>query len=88
MFSPNTEFHSGAGSWGAQGMIRVPNTLHDYVFLVTYGRKIAGHEFDEQIDENGVLTWQSKPSEGLNDTRVKDYINHDYLKKEHVLTIV
>lgn len=80
LFSPNTEFHSGAGSWGAQGMIRVPNTLHDYVFLVTYGRKIASHEFDEQIDENGVLTWQSKPSEGLNDTRVKDYINHDYLK--------
>ena len=80
LFSPDTEFYPGAGSWGAQGMIRVPNTLHDYIFLVTYGRKIAGHEFDEKIDSNGVLTWQSKPSEGLNDTRVKDYINHDDLK--------
>ena len=80
LFSPNTEFYPGSGSWGAQGMIRVPNTEHDYIFLVTYGRKISGHAFDEEIDENGVLTWQSKPSEGLNDTRVKDYINHDYLK--------
>ena len=36
LFSPDTEFYPGAGSWGAQGMIRVPNTLHDYIFLVTY----------------------------------------------------
>lgn len=80
IFSPDTQFYKGAGSWGAHGMIRVPNTLHDYIFLVTYGRKIAGHEFDEKIDSNGVLTWQSKPSEGLTDDRVIDYINHDYKK--------
>lgn len=80
IFSPDTKFTPHSGTWGLQGIIRVPNTNHDYIFLVTYGKKQAGHEFDESIDENGILTWQSQPSQTLKDSRIIDFINHDYLK--------
>lgn len=80
VFSPDTEFTPQAGSWGLHGIIRVPGTKHDYIFLVTYGKKQSGHEFDENIDENGILTWQSQPSQTLDDARIIDFINHDYLK--------
>lgn len=80
IFSPNTKFTPQAGSWGLQGIIRVPGTQHDYIFLVIYGKKQSGHEFDENIDENGILTWQSQPSQTLRESRIIDFINHDYLK--------
>ena len=81
VFSPDTNFTPQTGSWGLHGIIRVPGTQHDYIFLVTYGKKQSGHEFDENIDENGILTWQSQPSQTLNESRIIDFINHDYLKK-------
>lgn len=80
IFSPDTKFIAGTGTWGLQGIIRVPRTQHDYIFLVTYGKKESGHEFDENIDENGILTWQSQPSQTLNESRILDFINHNYLK--------
>lgn len=80
VFSPDTNFTPQTGSWGLHGIIRVPGTQHDYIFLVTYGKKQSGHEFDENIDENGILTWQSQPSQTLNESRIIDFINHDYLK--------
>lgn len=80
VFSPDTNFTPQTGSWGLHGIIRVPGTQHDYIFLVTYGKKQSGYEFDENIDENGILTWQSQPSQTLNESRIIDFINHDYLK--------
>lgn len=80
IFSPNDEFKSQGGAWGQSGIIRVPGTKHDYIFLVTYGRTQSGYEFDEDIDENGILTWQSQPKQTLKETRIIDFINHDYLK--------
>ena len=55
IFSPNTNFIPGTGTWGAQGIIRVPETKCDYVFFVTYGQVQADHVFDENIDENGIF---------------------------------
>lgn len=80
VFSPETKFTPQAGSWGLHGIIRVPGTEKDYIFLVTFKRKQSGFEFDEEIDENGILTWQSQPSQTLKDSRIIDFINHDYLK--------
>ena len=80
IFSPDTKFTQQAGSWGMQGIIRVPGTQHDYIFIVTYGKKQSGHEFDENVDENGILTWQSQPGQTLKEKRIIDFINHDYLK--------
>lgn len=77
IFSPNSKFVRGSGYWGISGIIKVPETKKDYIFLVTYGRKQASHEFEESIDENGILTWQSQPSQSLEDPQIKDFINHD-----------
>lgn len=77
IFSPNTNFTPHAGVWGLQGIIPISYTHSDYIFFVTYGHTESGHEFDESIDENGILTWQSQPSQSFNDYRIKDFINHD-----------
>ena len=53
--------------------------MHDYIFLVTYGQNQANHEFDESIDENGILTWQSQPSQKLDTPQILEFINHDYI---------
>lgn len=78
IFSPDTNFTPGAGYWGISGIIKIPGTMHDYIFLVTYGQKQAEHEFNENIDENGILTWQSQPSQGLDTPQIIEFINHDY----------
>lgn len=77
IFSPNSKFVRGSGYWGISGIIKVPETKKDYIFLVTYGQKQASHEFEENIDENGILTWQSQPSQSLTDSQIQDFINHD-----------
>lgn len=78
IFSPDTHFTPGAGYWGISGIIKVPGTRRDYIFLVTYGQKQAEHEFNEDIDENGILTWQSQPSQKLTTPQIIELINHDY----------
>lgn len=78
IFSPDTGFKKGTGYWGISGIIKIPRTAHDYIFLVTYGRKQGEHEFDEDIDENGILTWQSQPSQSLDTPQIIEFINHDY----------
>jgi hypothetical protein len=45
IFSPATEFHPGGGTWGMQGLIRVPERDGDFVFLVSFGRSQAHHDF-------------------------------------------
>jgi hypothetical protein len=80
IFSPDTSFTAGAGYWGISGIIKVPFTEKDYIFLVTYGQKQADHEFNESIDNNGILTWQSQPSQSLHTPQILNLINHNYLK--------
>ena len=77
IFSPETSFTPGAGTWGMQGVIPVPYRSGDWVFMVSYGRSQAEHKFDEGITEDGVLTWQSQPSQDLNDARIREWIAHD-----------
>lgn len=79
IFSPDTIFTKGTGYWGISGIIKVPRTKRDYIFLVTYGRKQPTHIFDEEIDKNGVLIWQSQPRQTLKDPQIQDFINHNHL---------
>lgn len=78
IFSPNTKFTPGSGYWGISGIIKVPNTRHDYIFLVTYGQKQVDHKFKEGIDEYGILTWQSQVSQNLKTPQILEFIKHDY----------
>jgi hypothetical protein len=77
IFSPDTPFTPQAGTWGLQGMVRVPDRQGDWVFFVTFGQVQGEHIFDESITEDGVLSWQSQPSQGLSSDVIKSLIGHD-----------
>ena len=77
IFSPDTKFTPQAGTWGLQGMVRVPDRRNDWVFFVTYGREQGDHAFDESITYDGVLSWQSQPRLELNSEIIQDLVNFD-----------
>ena len=79
IFSPETPFTPRAGTWGLHGIIKVPDTDNDFVFIVTYGQSQGDHSFDEGISDDGVLTWQSQPSQDLNNPIIAKLIKHDDL---------
>ena len=43
IFSPNTRFTPQAGTWGLQGIVRVPARQGDWVFFVTFGQEQGDH---------------------------------------------
>ncbi|WP_175846319.1 DUF3427 domain-containing protein [Burkholderia arboris] len=77
IFSPDTKFTPQAGTWGLQGMVRVPARRGDWVFFVTFGQEQGDHVFDESITESGVLSWQSQPNQRLADEVIRELILHD-----------
>jgi hypothetical protein len=77
IFSPETAFTPRSGTWGLQGMVRVPSRIGDWVFFVTFGQAQGEHVFDESITDEGVLSWQSQPAQGLEDAIIKELIQHD-----------
>ena len=77
LFQSDYNFKTGTGTWGIQGPIKLPNKQNDWVYFVTYGQSQAGHEFDEGITPDGVLTWQSQPSQRLKDKRILQWINQN-----------
>jgi hypothetical protein len=80
IFSPDTSFFPQTGTWGLQGIVKIPRFPGNYVFLVTIGQTQGSHKFEEGIDVDGVLTWQSQPRQTLKDDQIQDFINHDELK--------
>lgn len=77
IFSPDTNFTPQSGTWGLQGIVKVPGRDGDFVFFVTFGKSQGDHLFDESITEDGVLSWQSQPSQGFESEIVQSFINHD-----------
>ncbi|WP_063802306.1 DUF3427 domain-containing protein [Burkholderia cepacia] len=77
IFSPDTKFTPQAGTWGLQGMVRVPARRGDWVFFVTFGQEQGDHVFDESITESGVLSWQSQPNQRVADDVIRELIRHD-----------
>ena len=79
IFSPDTKFTSGAGLWGISGIIPIPNRPGDFAFIVSYGSSQSGHDFDEPITKDGVITWQSQPAQLLRHPQIKRLVSHDEL---------
>jgi hypothetical protein len=77
IFSPDTVFVPGAGTWGLHGIVDVPHRPGDYVFFVTFGQSQGAHQFDEFVNEHGILSWQSQPQQGFNNRRIKNFIQHN-----------
>jgi len=77
VFDPESRFIPSRGAWGNHGIISLPGRAGDYVLIVTYGQEQGTHRFDEGISTEGILRWQSQPSQGFNNPRIQDLINHD-----------
>lgn len=77
IFSPNTVFTPQAGTWGLQGIVKIPDREGDFVFFVTFGQEQGEHTFDESITTDGVLSWQSQPSQRLTDKVIQSLVSHD-----------
>ena len=76
-FEPETAFTPNAGDWGRSGIVTIPSSPDDVVFFVTFGQRQGDHAFDEGITKDGVLTWQSQPSQKLSHPRIKRLVGHD-----------
>lgn len=78
--SSEKKFVPGSGKWGLQGIVSLPGPEKGFVFFVTFGASQAGHTFKETITTDGILTWQSKPSQKLSHPQINEFINHDFKK--------
>jgi hypothetical protein len=77
IFAPDTAFTPQAGTWGLQGIVEIPERPGNFAFFVTLGQTQGEHHFEEGVTEDGVLTWQSQPRQGLGDEQIKRLINHN-----------
>jgi hypothetical protein len=77
LFESETIFKAGTGTWGLHGIISLKDRDNDFVFFVSYGREQKEHKFDEGITSEGVLTWQSQPSQNFSNEKIKSLIHHD-----------
>jgi Domain of unknown function (DUF3883)/Domain of unknown function (DUF3427) len=80
IFEQDSTFTPQTGTWGLQGIVGIANSPGDFTFFVTFGSSQGEHEFDEEISEDGVLTWQSQPRQRLDTPRIQQFIDHDDLK--------
>ncbi|WP_026664869.1 DUF3427 domain-containing protein [Butyrivibrio sp. FC2001] len=77
IFEPGTVFTPQAGTWGLRGIVEIKNSPGDYVLFVTIGKKVSGHEFVEEVFEDGSFTWQSQPSNGFDHKYIKALTRHN-----------
>jgi len=77
IFNPGKVYVPRAGTWGAQGIVRISNT-NDFVFFVSYGREQADHIFDEHVTPDGIISWQSQPGQVLSTPNIKQLMKHDH----------
>ncbi len=78
IFFPEEPYTNG-GYWQSS-QVKIDKTNKDYIFFVTYGSKQKDYEFNEFIDADGILHWQSQPGQSLKNERIQDFISHDYKK--------
>ena len=75
LLDPSADYTPGAGTWGLSGVINIQSEYKHFVFFVTYGQEQSGHIFREGITNDGILSWQSQPSQKLKDRRIQHWIN-------------
>ena len=84
VLQPSYPFQSQRGSWRISGIVRFgvgPN----YIFFVSFGQTQAEHEFDEVVYDNGVIRWQSQPSQKLTDPVIQKLVSHDHFAHDILL---
>lgn len=73
-FLPGSKFNRG--TWGMIGIVQIPRgQTKDFVLFVNLEQHYTD-VFEESIDTDGVLTWQSQPSQTLASPVVQSLIHH------------
>ena len=83
ILAPETPFTPNTGTWGLQGIVRVPPRDGDFALFMTFGQEQAEHQYREWVTEDGVLHWESQPGQGLEDKWVQQFIRHDE-RRNHI----
>lgn len=83
VLAPDAPFTPYSGTWGYHGIVPVPKRDGDFAFFVTFGQEQAEHKFREWVTEDGVLHWESQPSQGLDDRWIQQFIHHDE-RRNHI----
>lgn len=73
-FLPGTPFKRG--SWGMTGIVRIQQQSSTAFVLFVNLAQHYTDVFEESIDNDGVLTWQSQPSQTLDSKVVQELIHH------------
>lgn len=81
---PSYRFRASVGTWGISGIIRYGDGSN-YVLFVSFGQKQGEHEFDEAVYENGIVRWQSQPSQAFSDRVIQNLISHNHLTNDVLL---
>jgi hypothetical protein len=79
ILDPQANFTPQTGTWGLQGIVPIAAAPGDFAFFVTFGTTQGDHDFDEDISEDGVLSWQSQPRQRLQSAQIRQFIEHDDL---------
>jgi hypothetical protein len=74
ILDPHATYTPGAGTWGIHGVINIKQEYKRFVFFVTYGSKQGAHAFDEGISKDGLVKWQSQPSQHLKEERIVRWV--------------
>lgn len=74
-FSPCTNYTSGAGTWGLQGIVKIDLLKSDFVLFVTYKEKQNEYKFNDFLNEDGNLFWCSQPKQRIKDKVIQELIN-------------
>lgn len=77
VFEPERVFTPQAGTWGLQGIVPIKDRPGDFVFFVSFGKRQGDYTFDESITTDGVLSWQSQPSQKFSNKQIAQFIGHD-----------
>ena len=83
ILAPETPFTPNTGTWGLQGIVRVPPRDGDFALFMTFGQEQAEHQYREWVTEDGVLHWESQPGQGLEDKWVQQFTRHDE-RRNHI----
>lgn len=76
IFSPETSFKAGTGSWGISEIISNAPCINDFVFFVTLGVH-DGNDYEDAITEDGVLIWKSQNQHSPDSKVIQSLLSHD-----------